>query len=62
MQRIESLALDRCKFLEERVKNISQSMSKMSKLKSSLDFSKEISTEVDKRYPKASKAVLRNLK
>jgi hypothetical protein len=34
----------------------------MAKMESSLSFSKEISSEVDKRYPKASKAVLKNLK
>lgn len=48
MNKIEILATEKCRFLEQRVKEIFHSMKKMSKLQNSLAFSKEIALEIDK--------------
>jgi len=37
-------------------------MKKMSKFENALNYSKEIGKQIDKRYPKANKALLKNFK
>jgi hypothetical protein len=59
---IEKIATEKCRFLQKRAKDISISFEKMGKFENALNYSKDIGKEIDKKFPKANKALLKNFK